>query len=204
MHHDLTRITVRPATTGKALPLLGAWLEGASSKARLLGCWISEIGALNDILVLRGYEDAATLAADRDALTRGPNPFGIAEFTTAIAMDTWVPFPFVEPIAAGQVGPIFEVRTYRLKADGLAGTIEAWQKALPARLRLSSLVTAMYSTSSAVPRFMHIWPYKSLNERQDIRGKAIEAGIWPPPGGAERLLEQKTEIFLAAPFSPLR
>lgn len=204
MQYDLARITVHPATTGKALPSLGAWLEKTPSKGRLLACWTSEIGALNDILVLRGYEDAAAATTERDGLVRSDNPFGIAEFTAAVAVDAWAPFPFVDPIVPGEKGPFFEVRTYRLKADGLAATIEGWRKALPARLALSPLVTAVYSISGAMPRFLHIWPYKSLDERQRIRAKAIEAGIWPPPGGAGRLLEQKTEIFLPAPFSPLR
>ena len=203
MHYDVTRITVRPATAGKALPLLGAWLE-SRSKGRPLACWYSELGALNEVLLLRGYEDGVALAADREAAARSADPFGIAEFTTGVETDTWVPFPFVAPIAPGEVGPFFEVRTYRLRPDGLASTLENWEKALPARLALSPLVTAMYSVSGAVPRFMHVWPYKSLDARQETRAKAIETGVWPPPGGAGRLLEQKTEIFLPARFSPLR
>src|SRR5690606_10079178 len=71
MQYDLARITVRPAAAATALPLLGAWLEKTPSKGRLLACWTSEIGALNDILLLRGYDDADTLAAERDAVLRG-------------------------------------------------------------------------------------------------------------------------------------
>jgi hypothetical protein len=202
MHHDVTRITVHPATTGKALPLLGAWLEKQSS-GRLLACWTSELGDLNDIMLLRGYENEAALAAERDAAARSENPFGIAEFIAAIDSGTWVPFPFVEPIPAGELGPFFEVRTYRLKADGLAPTLEVWKKALPARLGRSPLVTAMYSVTGAVPRFMHVWPYKTLDARGEIRAKAVADGIWPPRGAAW-LVEQKTEIFVPAAFSPLR
>jgi hypothetical protein len=204
MKYDVTIITMRPATTGKALPLLREALEGTKSAGRLLACWYSELGALNEILVLRGYEDEGAIAADREAMARSENPLGIAEFTTAIAMDTWTSFPFVPPIAPGEKGPFFEIRTYRLKSGGLAATIESWRKALPARLERSPCLAAMYSVSGGMPRFMHIWPYKSLNERQEIRAKAVADGIWPPPGGPERLLEQKAEIFLAAPFSPLR
>jgi hypothetical protein len=202
MHHDVTRITLHPAMAGKALPLLGAWLQ-AQSKGRLFACWTSETGALNEVMLLRGYEDEAVLAAERDAAARSDNPYGIAEFTAAIDSGTWVPFPFVTPIPSGELGPFFEVRTYRLKMDGLASTLERWKKALPARLGRSPLVTAMYSLTGA-PRFMHVWPYKSLDARGEIRAKAVVDGIWPPPGGAGCLIEMKNEIFVPAAFSPLR
>jgi len=204
MQYDLARITVRPAAAATALPLLGAWLEKTPSKGRLLACWTSEIGALNDILLLRGYDDADTLAAERDAVLRGGDLYGLGDLVVAVEADTWVPFPFTAPVAPGEVGPIFEVRTYLLRPGGLPATIEGWEKALPARLALSPLVTAMYSVSGAMPRFCHVWPYRSLEERQRIRARAVETGVWPPPGGAGRLLAQKTEIFLPARFSPLR
>jgi hypothetical protein len=201
MHHDVTRITLHPVTTGKALPLLGSWLE-TQSKGRLLACWTSEIGALNDIMLLRGYDDEAALAADRDAAARSDNPYGIAEFTASIDSGAWVPFPFVAPIPAGELGPFFEVRTYRLKADGLAPTMDLWKKALPARIGRSPLVTAMYSLTGG-GRFMHVWPYTTLEARGEIRAKAVADGIWPPRG-SQWLAEMKNEIFLPASFSPLR
>lgn len=158
----------------------------------------------DDILLLRGYDDADTLAAERDAVLRGGDLYGLGDLVVAVEADTWVPFPFTAPVAPGEVGPIFEVRTYLLRPGGLPATIEGWEKALPARLALSPLVTAMYSVSGAMPRFCHVWPYRSLEERQRIRARAVETGVWPPPGGAGRLLAQKTEIFLPARFSPLR
>ncbi len=62
----------------------------------------------------------------------------------------------------------------------------------------------MYSVTGLTPRFMHIWPYKSLDERHRIRAKAVETGIWPPPGGPDRLVTMQNDIYLAAPFSPIR
>jgi hypothetical protein len=51
---------------------------------------------------------------------------------------------------------------------------------------------------------MHIWPYRSLDERQKLRAHAIASGVWPPPGGPDKFLTQQTDIYLPAPFSPLR
>jgi len=97
-----------------------------------------------------------------------------------------------------------EVRSYVLRPDGLATTIELWRKAVPGRLTVSPLLAAMYSVTGPLLRFMHIWPYASLDERQRLRTKAVADGVWPPPGGPDQLIAQQADIFLPADFSPLQ
>ena len=113
-------------------------------------------------------------------------------------------FPSLPPIRPGVIGPVFEVRTYVLKRDALAKTIELWRTALPARAKLSPVLAAMHSVSGTVPRFMHVWPYPSLDERARLRAKAMGEGVWPPPGGPTLLVSQQTDIYLPASFSPIR
>ena len=86
----------------------------------------------------------------------------------------------------------------------LPPTIEAWRKSVPGRLPLSPVLAAMTSVTGAVTRFMHIWPYKSFDERARLRDKAVADGVWPPPGGPSHLLSQQVDIYLPAPFSPMR
>jgi hypothetical protein len=50
---------------------------------------------------------------------------------------------------------------------------------------------------------MHIWAYKSLDERMAVRKKATVDGLWPPPGDSP-VLKQETKILLAAGFSPIK
>jgi NIPSNAP len=199
---DVTILTLRPGTTPKALAALQSGLP--QSPGKLLACWSSDIGALNQILILREYASEDEAARQRDAQARNPNPFGVAEHVESIASDTYVSFPFIDPMQPGTLGPFFEVRTYLMKTNGLAGTIEAWRQALPARLELSRVLAAMYSVSGLMPRFMHIWPYQSLDERHRIRAQAVEKGIWPPPGGPDRLVNMRNDIYLPVPFSPIR
>jgi hypothetical protein len=204
MPYDVTLITVRPGMTAKALPALQASLEANPKKGEFLACWSSEIGTLNQFLLLHHYAGDAELAADRDRIASAGNPFGIGEFVEDIAMDSYRPFPFLPPIKPGQFGPVFEVRSYELKPDGLPSTIERWEQALPGREKLSKVLGAMYSTSGAINRFIHIWPYPDLAERGRIRAEAVKTGVWPPGGGPNLLLSQRTDIFLPAAFSPVR
>ncbi len=204
MLYDVTIITTKPAHTPPALPKLGAWLAGGASKGTLLGCWFTEIGQLNQIALVRGYEDPGLLAAERDQMARSDNPFAISEHITGYASDSYRAFPFVPAFAPGSFGPVYEIRSYLMKPDGMAATIELWRAAAPARMAMSPVTAALYSVGGAMPRFVHVWPYKSLEERQRIRGEAVAKGIWPPKGGPDRLLTQQSDIYLPAPFSPLK
>ena len=129
---------------------------------------------------------------------------GCLHLICGMSSDTFVQFPFLPAIKPGQYGPIFEVRTYLLKPNGLAPTIEAWTKSAPGRQKLSPILAAMYSVTGETTRFMHIWPYPSLDVRANTRKTAIETGVWPPPGGPDHLLTMHTDIFLPASFSPIR
>ena len=204
MQYDVTTITVRPGTAPRAIAKLEAPLTAGHAGKNLLACWYSEIGALNQILIIRNSPNLAEAIAEREAVLKSGNPFGIGEFIAGMTMDTFTPFDFLKPMQPGTHGPFFEVRTYILKPEGLMPTIALWQKALPARAAISPLLTAMSSVSGPVTRFMHIWPYASLDDRQRLRGKSVADGVWPPPGGPDQLAVMQTDIYLPAVFSPMR
>lgn len=199
--YDVTIATVRPGTHPQALAALEKTLAGDSN---LLACWYSDIGALNRILIIRKSADAAKAAANRFAALSARNPFGIGEFVIDLSLDTYVSFDFMPPLQGGAYGPCYEVRSYVLKPDGLAPTIELWRKAVPGRARVSPILAAMVAVTGAAIRFMHIWPYKTYDERARLREKAVADGVWPPPGGPGHLLSQQADIYLPAAFSPLR
>jgi hypothetical protein len=198
-HYDVTILAVRPGAHPQALAVLGKAADPA-----LLACWYSDIGAVNQILLIRKIEDAADNLERRLAALASPNPFGIGDLITGMAMDTYVPFDFIAPLRPGAFGPCYEVRTYMLKPGGLSPTRELWRKAVPGRSQVSPLLAAMTSVTGAVTRFLHIWPYKSFDERARLRDKAMADGVWPPPGGPSHLLSQQVDIYFPAAFSPMR
>jgi NIPSNAP len=199
--YDVTILTVRPATQGNAL----AALERSLAKdPTLLTCWYSEIGVLNQILIIKNIADPAAAINARMALINSSNPLGVGEFIAGITMDTYIAYDFLEPMQIGKIGPIFEVRRYTLKIGGQAPTTELWRKAAPARAKISPILTAMTSVTGDVTRFVHIWPYASLEERSRLRAKSIAGGVWPPPSGPDNIATQQTDIYLPAPFSPIQ
>jgi hypothetical protein len=197
--YDVTILTVRPGTHPQALDVLGKTEDPAR-----LACWFSDIGAVNQVMLIRKSADAAAELERRQAVLTAGNPFGLGDIITAMAMDTYVSFDFVAPLRPGQFGPCYEVRTYVLKPGGLEPTIALWRKAVPGRAAVSPVLAAMTSVTGAVTRFLHIWPYKNFDERAWLRDKAVADGVWPPPGGPGHLASQQVDIYLPAPFSPMK
>jgi NIPSNAP len=130
------------------------------------------------------------------------DPFGCVAVTTQLEADGYAPFPFVSPVKTGNFGPVYEIRSYTLKPGSLPPTIAAWQAAMPARLELSPNVIVMH-TIDGPPRFTHIWPYRSLDERTAIRTKAVSIGVWPPKGGSSHLAIMTNGIWMPTEISPL-
>jgi hypothetical protein len=200
-HYDVTIATVRPGMHPRALAAIEKTL---TDDPGLLACWYSDIGALNRILIIRKSADAGKVVENRFAGLNARNLLGIGEFITDLSLDTYVPFDFMPPLRPGVYGPCYEVRSYVLKPDGLAPTIELWRKAVPGRASVSPVLAAMVAVTGAAIRFMHIWPYKSYDERAWLREKAVADGVWPPPGGPGHLASQQADIYLPAAFSPLQ
>src|SRR5262249_9928956 len=129
---------------------------------------------------------------------------GVGEYIGGTSVDTYVSFPFMQPMTPGQYGPVFEVRTYILKPEGLPTMMELWRKWVPGRAKLSPLRAAMQSITGTVTRFMQLGPYPALEERARLRAKAVADKVWPPPGGPDHLTAMQSDIYLPADFSPMR
>lgn len=200
--YDVVTLTVKVGMAGEAM---GRIRDSAPAPgATLLGCWLSDIGTLGKVMILRSFEsEQASGAARRQQLLEG-NPFACADLITEIEVGSYAPFPFLPPIQAGEFGAVYEMRVYGMQLASLQATIAAWEKAIPERTRFSPLVGAMYALDGTVPRFLNIWPYANLNERSRIRAETVQQGVWPPKGGPAHLTTMESTIYMPAPFSPLR
>jgi hypothetical protein len=200
-HYDVTTITVRPSTQPKAIAVMK---DHVAKLSGLLACWSTDIGALNRIMIIRSIADAAANLNERATLLGSNNPFGIGDLITDMTMDTYAMLDCVAPMSPGDLGPFYEVREYVFKPDGIAPTEQLWREWLPKRTAVSPVLTVLMSTSGTVARFMHIWPYKTLDERARLRAKSVADKVWPPPGGPEQFVTMQNAIYVPTPFSPLR
>lgn len=183
----------------------GEAYEHRKKYSELAAFWHTEIGPLNEIVHVWPYRDLGERARVRAKVAKEPNwPPKIAEFIRSMHSEILVPFPFSPLLTPGKLGPIYEMRIYTIKLGTLPDIMKGWEAKLPERLKLSPLAVAGNVDLGEANRFIHIWAYPNLDQRAAVRAKAVQLGVWPPGGGAERLLTQANKIMLPAAFSPMQ
>ena len=55
MYYELATMTLPFGTAGNAATQVQAFSSAADAKGELLGCWFTDIGVLNQMVVLRGF-----------------------------------------------------------------------------------------------------------------------------------------------------
>jgi hypothetical protein len=205
MIYEIRTYGLKVGSLGEVEKRFGEAIEHRQKYSPLAAFWHTEIGPLNEIIHMWPYHDHEERAKARAAASKDANwPPKIQEYIVSMTSEILTPFPFSPEVKPGKVGPIFEMRYYNMKAGTAPGTQQRWEAALPARAKLSPLVLVGTVDHGEANRFIHIWAYKSLDERTAIRNKAREAGIWPPPGGGDTLLTMANKIMLPAAFSPVQ
>ena len=202
--YEFATLCVQTATAGKVVAAAERYLAAHAHRATLHAVWTAEIGTLNRVQIVRSFASSDALAAERERMLVDGDLFGATDFLTGLALDTYAAFPFVAPLSTGAHGSVYEVREYRIRPAGLKHTLAAWEAALPARQKLSTILFAGYALDGAVPRMIHVCPYAGVDVRTRIRGEAIASGIWPPKGGPDWLTDMQSTIYLPAAYSPLR
>jgi hypothetical protein len=133
MIYEIATLSIKLGTAAKAIAGIGDYVKAPGAKGTLLGCWSTEISDLNQLLVLRGFDDHAQLLGERERILRTTDPFGAGDAIAGLNFDSYAPFPFLPPVKPGKYGAVYEIRTYKLKHGGVPHTIAAWEAAIPAR-----------------------------------------------------------------------
>ena len=147
----------------------------------LAAFWHTEVGPLNEIVQVWPYADLTERTRIRAEAVKDPNwPPKIGEFILNQDVQLISPFPFIPEITPGTVGPIFEMRMYSVAPGSLPGIMKRWEGKISERAKLSPIVLAGGTEFGQANRFVHIWAYKSMDQRLAVREQARKAGVWPP------------------------
>ena len=208
MYYELATMTLPFGTAGNAATQVQAFSSAADAKGELLGCWFTDIGVLNQMVVLRGFASLADLQAERDRTQKSSSPFGCGDIYQRLEQHSYQGFPWMKPVRpsteSGINGPVYEIRTYGIKPGGVQATIDLWEQYVPPREKLSPCVVAMVALDGPL-RFTNIWAYPTLDARAAARADAVAQGIWPPKGGPAHLTTAMVStIALPSAVSPLK
>jgi len=204
MIYEFRTYTLRPRTLPEFLKRFGDQLGPRQALSKLAAFWYTEIGPLNQVIHVWPYADTLERSRIRaEAIDRGIWPPKTQDLIVDMRSEIFEPLPFSPPLEPSNLGPYFEMRSYTLKPASVSQMAERWAEFLPGRLKLSPLVGVYSCDIGGLNQWVHIWAYRSLDERLAVRKKAAAEGIWPPPGDSP-VVKQETKILLAAPFSPIQ
>lgn len=202
--YELATLTFEPGVPPRISNPVNVEKYLEEDESQLVGCWRSEISRQNTILVLNRFDDLESLLDRRRRLIMSGDPFGSGANLATLSLETFVPFPGFEEVVLGAQGPYYEFRTYRVPVGGIAPTIAAWGEKVPERSQVSAPTIIMYALDGPT-RFIHVWGYHTLAEREQIRKEALERNLWPP-SSAPRWISSNmlSEVFVPTTFSPLQ
>ena len=204
MIYEIRTYQIAPGSLAEVEKRFGEAYEYRRKYSELTAFLHTEVGPLNEIVHIWGYEDLAERARIRAEAAKNPNwPPKIAEFIMTQRAEIVNGLPFV-PKVSGKVGPVFELRYYTLRPGKLPEMLKGWEEKLPGRLKFSPLVLAGPVEFGKANGFIHIWAYSSMDQRMEVRNEARKQGVWPPPSSPDRLLTQENKILLPSDFSPLQ
>lgn len=204
MIYEFRTYDIKPRLLGDYEAAVQKALDGGRLKySRLFGYWYTEFGPLNQALHVWPYESLDQRAQIReDVSDLGYWPPPTTEMLAAQHSDIYYPAPFNDEDISGDHGPMYELRTYTYASGDIPKVIDAWSKAIDERRKHSAFIGAWFTEFGKLNKWAHMWAYKSLEERANIRAEMVARKIWPAPGGPAPL-HQENRLFLPFPFSPL-
>jgi NIPSNAP len=203
MIFEIRTYRVKTGSVPEVEKRFGEAYEIRKKHSELAAFWHTEIGPLNEIVHVWPYQNLEERGRIRAAAAKETGwPPKLGDFVTDMQSEVLVPFAFSPTLPPGKHGPFYELRYYTLKPGTLPDLVEGWASKIAERTKLSPLALAGNVDIGEANRFIHIWPYRSLDERAAIRKQARDTGVWPPPGGGDTVLTQANKILMPAAFSP--
>ena len=214
MIYELRMYTLVPGKQAEFLQLnrdIGHKIRG-DRYGKFEGGWTTEIGPLNQYFHLWSYADPndrararAGLAADQDwtrEYVPRIQPLMLDQRNAMLNPVDGVPFM---PLADGD-RHVYELRSYRAHVGKTAEWIGHFRAALQTREKYSKIVGLWSAEVAQLNQVMHLWAYRDLNHRAEVRGRAVQDPDWQAflARGTPLLAEMQSIILIPTETSPLR
>lgn len=211
MIHELRSYKLVPAHMAEFLALTrDVAMPIRLAHSKLLGYWTVDVGALNEVTSLWEYDSfahrsrvRAALGADgawaRDFLARS-KPWSQGERSTILMPTDLCP---VEPVTGNGV---YELRSYQIRPGRMREWLAIFGEGLSARRKHSSPLAVWVSELGPLNQVFHLWGYKDLEARHEIRQAVAADAAWGKTVSALAPMTQwqRSKILLPTAWSPFR
>lgn len=211
MIYELRTYTLLPGKQGEYLKLnaeIGRPTRG-DKYGKLEGSWTTEFAVLNQFVHLWSYPSLderhrlrAELMQNHD-WTEGYipkiRPMILAQENKILSAQR----PLTPP-ADGE--HVYELRSYRAQVGKAGEWIGLFKAIMPVREKYSKNVGLWQTEAGQLNEAVHLWAYRDLNHRAEVRGQALRDPEWQAflAKSAPLLLEMRSVVLNPAPSSPMR
>jgi hypothetical protein len=204
MIYEIRSYTLKPGSVPEFEKRFEASLANRLKYSELAAFWHTDIGPLDQVIHVWGYEDLEQRTEIRRAASQEPDwPPNVHELILSMQSEIFSPAPFSPKLGGGQrLGAIYEMRIYQYQPGSIPAVMERWEEALAGgRLEISPIAACMSSEVGRLNVWVHIWPYSSHKERDRIREASFKLDTWPPKT-REFMISMENKFMIPASFSP--
>ena len=211
MIHELRTYTVKQGSMPEMIKnssTISRKIRG-DTYGKLEGYWSTEIGPLNQVMHLWSFTDLnerARLRAELAKNQRWTQEYIPLNKGILVRQDIRLLNPVIGPVMPAQSPNVYELRNYRAKPGSVRQWAELMEKVLPVREKYSKIVGLWITEAGQPNEVCHIWAYKDLNHRAQVRAAAVADPEWQAflKESAPLLDELHSTIMLPAPHSPMQ
>jgi hypothetical protein len=203
MFYEMFTWTLKPDTVPQLEARFEEALRHRLKYSELAAFWHTDIGPLNQVIHLWPYESFKHRADVYAQTAKDPHlPARTSEFIVSAESEIYYPAPFSPKLGGGKkLGSVYEMRIYQHAPRSMAKVIKLWAESMPERLTLSPAAACLWCDIGVINRWIHIWPYADMEEREWVRVQAARLKGWPPDC-LEYMVSQENKILSPASFSP--
>ena len=204
MIYEMRIYTLKPGAISQYVENWTGAIEERQKLSRMVGFFTCEIGDLNKCMHIWEYKSAGhreEVRSQYSTLKNWPPKGGEAIQKMASKFMTTPPFR-PEP-RTGSLGNVYEFRTYTFMPNKIPVAVKGWTEHVAEREALSPLAACFITETGPLNEFIHVWPYRDLNDRAEKRAESQSLKNWPVPGYREFILRQNSEIWIPSSFSQM-
>ncbi len=208
MLYEVRAYTFTQGSLDEGIEGFGRTVEERVKLSRLICFFRSAIGDLDRMFHIWEYEDSAHRESVRDEAQNASwwPPLKadkiLYQQTRLMAAASFRPEPRI-----GEMGSFYEIRSDTFQAGAMGKLADVWAEHLPEREKLSPLAAAFANpagefASGILNEFLHIWPYRDLNQWAEVDEAAGKLPGWWNCSNPY-LKSRKSEIWRPVDFSPM-
>jgi hypothetical protein len=208
MLYEVRAYTFTQGSLDEAVAGFGDIIEERVKLSRMICFFRSAIGELDRIFHIWEYENSAHRESVRGKAQSSSwwPPLKAEKIlyqqTRLMATASFCPEPLT-----GAMGSVYELRSDTFQAGTMGKLSAAWAEHLPEREKLSPLAAAFANPASEfasgiLNEFLHIWPYRDLNQWAEVDEAAGKLEGWRNCSNPY-LRSRKSEIWYPVDYSPM-